>query len=243
MADDKVYPSFEAAVADIPDGATIMVGGFGGTAGIPQNLIVALRNQGARDLTIIHNTAGFGLSGIGYAAPKGVRYNDHAILIANKQVTKVIAAYPFPPYPTQTSPFKEQYQAGNIELEIVPQGTLAERIRAGGSGIGAFYTRTGVGTSVAHGKEKRVIDGEDYILEQALKADYALIRAHKADTIGNLVYRGTARTFNPVMATAATITIVEVDDIVEVGALDPEHIITPFVYVNRIVQIEEGAGN
>ncbi|MBL7208981.1 MAG: CoA transferase subunit A [Dehalococcoidia bacterium] len=237
MINEKVYPSFEAAVADIPDGATIMVGGFGGPAGIPQNLVVALRDQGAKDLTIIHNTGGFGLSGIGYAAPGDVTYSDHSVLIANRQVKKVYASYPFPPPPSASSPFKEQYLVGEVELEIVPQGTLAERIRAGGAGIGAFYTPTGVGTEVAEGKEQKVINGKIHILEYVLKADYALIRAHKADTMGNLVYRGTARTFNPVMATAATITIAEVDEIVEPGALDPEHIITPFVYVDRIVEI------
>ena len=237
MARDKVYPSFEAAVCDIPDGATIMVGGFGGPAGIPQNLIGALRDQGTKNLTIIHNTGGFGLSGIGYAAPKDVSYDDHSILIANKQVKKVIAAYPFPPSPSASSPFKEQYLAGDVELEIVPQGTLAERIRAGGAGIGAFYVRTGVGTKVAKGKEQRVINSRKYILEYGLTADYALIRAYKADTLGNLIYRGTARTFNPIMATAAKTTIVEVDEIVQPGDIDPEYVITPFAYVDRIVKI------
>jgi len=237
MARNKVYPTFESAVADISDGSTILIGGFGGPAGIPQNLIVALRDQGAKNLTIVHNTAGFGLSTIGYAAPKDVIYNDHAILIENRQVKKVYASYPFPPSPTARSPFKEQYLAGEIELEIVPQGTLAERIRAGGAGIGAFFTPTGVGTEVGEGKETRIIDGKKQILEYAIRGDYALVRAHKTDTMGNLIYRGTARTFNPVMATAATVTIVEVDEIVEPGELDPEHIITPFVYVDRIVKI------
>jgi len=247
MISGKVYPSFEEAVADIPHGATIMIGGFGGVGGMPQNLIMALRNQGAKNLTIIHNTGGFGFSeigySVGYAVPRDIEFNDHAALIANKQVKKVIASYPFPPAPTLNSPFKEQYLAGEIELEIVPQGTLAERIRAGGAGIPAFYTATGVGTLIESGKEKRIINGKEYILEYALNADYALVRAHKADTMGNLVYRGTARTFNPVVATAATTTIVEVDEIVEPGALDPEHIITPFVYVDRIVEIPKGGGN
>lgn len=242
MARNKVYSSFAAAVADVPDGATIMVGGFGGPAGIPLHLIEALRNQGARNLTIIHNTGGFGLSGLGYAAPKGATFNDHAILIANRQVKKVIASFPFPPSPSVSSPCKEQYQAGELEVEMVPQGTLAERIRAGGAGIGGFYTRTGVGTQVERGKEKRAINGEEYLLEYALKADYALIHAHKADTLGNLVYRGTTRSFNPIMATAAAVTIAEIDEIVDPGALDPEHVITPFVYVDRIVEIPKVEG-
>jgi len=242
MPGDKVYPSFEAAVADIPDGASVMIGGFGGPAGMPQNLIRALRDHGAKDLTIIHNTGGFGLSFIGYASPKDVTFDDHAILFANRQVRKFYASYPFPPAPSANSPCKEQFLAGEIELEIVPQGTLAERIRAGGAGIGAFYTRTGVGTEVAKGKDSKTINGEAYILEYALRADFALVRAHRADRLGNLVYIGTARTFNPVVATAADITIVEVDEIVEPGAIDPEHVITPFVYVDRIVEIPGGAG-
>ena len=246
MAKDKVYLSFQTAVADIPDGATIMIGGFGGIGGIPQYLILALRNQGAKDLTIIHNTGGFGLSEIGYstgyAVPRDIEFNDHAALIFNKQVKKVIASYPFPPSPSLKSPFKEQYLAKQMDMEIVPQGTLGERIRAGGAGIGAFYTPTRVGTPVAEGKEKKVINGKEYILEYGLTADYALIHAHIADRLGNLVYRGTARTFNPIMATAVKITIVEVDKIVETGNLDPEIIITPFVYVDRIIEIPKGGG-
>lgn len=242
LKSDKTYPGFGKAVEDIPDGATVMIGGFGGPAGMPQNLIRALRDRGTRDLTVIHNTGGFGLSGIGYAAPKDVAYDDHAILFENKQVKKLYASYPFPPAPSANSPCKEQFLAGDLDLEIVPQGTLAERIRAGGAGIGAFFTRTGVGTDVEKGKEKKVINGYPHILEHALKADFALVRAHKADTLGNLVYLGTARTFNPVVATAGTITIVEVDEIVEAGAIDPEHVITPFVYVDRIVEISKEAG-
>ncbi|MBE0479568.1 MAG: CoA transferase subunit A [Dehalococcoidia bacterium] len=234
---NKVYESFKTAVADIPDGSTVMVGGFGGPAGIPQNLIMALRDQGARNLTLIHNTGGFGLSGIGYAAPRDVVYSDHSILIENGQVSKVYCSFPFPPPPKANSPFKEQYLAGQIDLEIVPQGTLAERIRAGGAGIGAFYTRTGAGTEVEKGKETKIINGKRHVLEYALKADYALVRAYKADTLGNLIFRGTARTFNPIMATAAEITIAEVDVIVQPGEIDPECVVTPFAYVDRIVQI------
>jgi 3-oxoadipate CoA-transferase alpha subunit len=242
LASKKIFPSFEVAVADITDGATVMIGGFGGPAGMPQNLIRALRDQGAGNLTIIHNTGGFGLSGIGYAAPKDVTYDDHAVLFANRQGRKLCASYPFPPSPSASSPFKEQYLAGDVELEIVPQGTLAERIRAGGAGIGAFYTRTGVGTDVEKDKETRLINGKPHVLEYGMTADYALIWAHQADTLGNLVYRGTARTFNPIMATAAAVTIVEVDEIVAAGDLDPENVITPFVYVDRIVQIPKEAG-
>ena len=198
---------------------------------------MALRDQGAKDLTLIHNTGGFGLSGIGYAAPRDVTYNDHSVLIENGQVKKAYASFPFPPPPQANSPFKGLYLAGQIELELVPQGTLAERIRAGGAGIGAFYTRTGAGTEVENGKDVKVIEGQRHILEYALTADYALIRAHRADTLGNLVYRGTARTFNPIMATAAATTIVEVDEIVPPGEIDPEHVVTPFVYVDRIVKI------
>lgn len=239
MQRDKVYSSFKAAVADIPDGASIMVGGFGGAAGVPQNLIRALRDQGAKNLTIIHNNGGFGIGNVGYASAGD--FDDHSILVANRQVKKVLCSYPFPPALDRSTPFKEQYLAKEVEMEIMPQGTLAERIRAGGAGIPAFYTPTGVGTPVEQGKEKRVINGREYILEYALKADYALVRAYKADRLGNLVYRGTARTFNPVMATAARITIAEVDEIVKPGAIDPEHVITPFVYVDRIVKIPKGA--
>lgn len=241
LASEKIFPSFQSAVADITDGSTVMIGGFGGPAGMPQNLIRALRDQGAKDLTVIHNTGGFGLSGIGYAAPRDVTYDDHAILFANGQVKKLYASYPFPPAPSASSPCKEQFLSNELELEIVPQGTLAERIRAGGAGIGAFYTRTGAGTKVEEGKERKIINSEPHILEYALNADYSLVRAHKADTLGNLVFLGTARTFNPIVATAGTVTIVEVDEIVEAGTIDPEHVITPFVYVNRIVEIPREA--
>ena len=226
---NKVYDNFAAAVADIPDGSVIMLGNFAGPGGFPVNLCRALRNQGARELTIIANTAG----GIGLT----LDFDDHWILFENKQVKKVIASFPFSVSPTHPTPAERQIMAGEVELEIVPQGTLAERIRAGGYGIGAFYTPTGVGTVVEEGKEKRVIDSREMLLEYALKADYALIRAYKADTLGNLVYRGTARQFNPLMAAAARVTVAEVDEIVEAGELDPEAIITPGILVQRIVRI------
>ncbi len=239
MAINKICGSFKEAVADVFDGATILIGGFGGISGTPINLIRALREQGAKNLCLVHNNAGYGLSDMGYMVPQGAIYDDHAILVKNGQVKKVIASYPFPHRSSLTSPAKELYQVGKLEVEIVPQGTLAERIRAGGAGIGGFYVRTGVGTPIEEGKEKRVLNGEEYLLELPIRGDFAFIRAHIADTLGNLVYRGTARVFNPVMATAAKITIVEVDKIVEPGALDPEYIVTPAAYVDRIVLISE----
>ena len=237
MTINKVYPSFKDAVADVFDGATILIGGFGGIYGTPINLIRALREHGAKDLCLVHNNAGYGLSDMGYMVPWGTYFDDHAILVQNRQVKKVIASYPFPHISNRKSPARDQYLAGELEVEVVPQGTLAERIRAGGAGIGGFYVRTGVGTLIEKGKEKRIINGEEYILEQPIKGDFAFVRAYIADTLGNLVYRGTARVFNPVVATAAEITIAEVDEIVEPGTLDPECIVTPCVYVDRLIQI------
>lgn len=231
MAINKVFPSFAAAVADIRDGATVMIGGFAGPGGMPSNLILALRNHGAKNLTLISNTAGLP----GFAAHKGQTIINQSVLFENKQVKKFIATYPVPRSMSIVSAFQKEWQAGNVELEVVPQGTYAERLRAGGAGIAAFYTPTAVGTDLAKGKEVRTFDGRDYVLERALKADFALIHAHKADTMGNLVYRGTSRSFNVHMATAARVTIVEVDELVEAGALDPEHIVTPGLYVKRIV--------
>ncbi len=230
---NKMVPSFAQAVADIPDGAVIMVGGFGGPGGMPQRLIVALRDQGARDLTIISNTAGIPGLGIPTGATPGATHN---ILVENGQVKKVIASFPVSTSASRPNAFELAYREGKVELELVPQGTLAERIRAGGAGIPAFYTPTGVGTPIAQGKQTRIFDGREYLLEHSLKADFALIRALKADRLGNLVYRGTSRNFNAVMASAARITIAEVDDIVEPGELDPEVIATPGIYVKRIVK-------
>ena len=214
---DKVFPSIEAAVADIPDGATIMFGGFGG-AGFPNNLIQALARHGARSLGIISNNCGTG-------------EGEAAILFKNRQIRHVVAAFPGP----GAKYFQEQFDSGEIDLELVPQGILCERMRAHGAGIPAFYSPVGVGTEVARGKEERVIRGKRCILEQSLGADYAFIKAYCADTIGNLVYRKAARNFNPIMATAAKTTIVEVEEVVPLGSLDPETIVTPSVFVDRIV--------
>src|SRR4029077_18712593 len=215
---NKVFSSVDAAVADIPDGAAIMFGGFGG-AGFPDNLIQGLARQGARDLRVISNNCGTGDGELGF-------------LFKNPQISRVIAAFPGP----GAKYFHEQFDAGEIDLELVPQGILCERMRAYGAGIPAFYLPVGVGTDIATGKEERVIRGRRYILEDALGADFAFIKAYRADRMGNLVYRKTARNFNPIMATAAKTTVVEVDEIVETGALDPEMIVTPSIYVDRIVQ-------
>lgn len=236
MPKKKVYSNFAKAVADVSDGVTIMIGGFGGAGGMPEYLLLALRDQGAKDLTIIGNTVGLGGT---FGAKPAVTYLDPSILVENGQVKKAIASYPFSPSPSRPTAFEKQCLAGEAELELVPQGTLAERIRAGGAGIEGFYTPTGVGTVIEKGKEKRVIGGKECLLELPLRADYALIRAHKADRMGNLVFRGTSRSFNAIMAAAARVTIVEVDEIVEPGELDPEVIVTPGVYVDRIVKRPE----
>ena len=228
---DKVVASFAEAVSDVPDGAVIMMDGFGGPGGMPQRLIAALRDQGARALTIISNSAG--LPGFGSIADEPVV--NHSALIENGQVKRVVASFPVSPSPSRPNAFELAYRDGKIELELVPQGTLAERIRAGGAGIPAFYTPTGAGTPVAEGKESRTIDGRECVLEYALTADYAFVRAHRADRLGNLVYRGTSRNFNAVMASAAAVTIAEAENLVEPGELEPEAIATPAIYVDRIV--------
>lgn len=208
----------DAAVADIPDGATILIGGFG-TAGQPMELIDALRRHGARDLTVVNNNAGNGDHGL-------------AALLKTGNVRKIICSFP---RQKDSWVFDELYRAGTIELEVVPQGNLAERMRAAGAGIGAFYSPTGVGTPLAAGKEERTIDGRDYVLEHPIRGDVALIKAHRADRLGNLVYRKTARNFGPVMATAASTTIAQVADVVETGDLDPEAVVTPSIFVDRVV--------
>ena len=232
----KVVDSFATAVADIPDGAWLMIDGFAGPGGTPQNLIAALRDHGARDLTIISNTAGLA-SVIGFGTIAGDRPVDIGVLVDNEQIRKVIASFPVSPSPSRPTSFEKAYLEGKVDLEVVPQGTLAERIRAGGAGIPAFYTPTGAGTLMAEGKEVREFDGREHLLEYALKADFALLRGHRADTSGNTVYRGTSRNFNAVMATAAAVTILEVDEVVEVGDLDPEGIHTPGIFVDRVVEI------
>ncbi len=235
----KVYGDGPSAIADLPDGATVFIDGFGGPGGMAHYLLVSLRDRGSRNLTIVSNTAGIARV-VSFGTPPGHTAIDHSVLVENGQVAKAIASFPVSPSPTRPSEFELAYRRGECELELVPQGTLAERLRAGGAGIEAFYTPTGAGTLIAEGKESRVIDGREYILEHALRADFALIRAHKADTRGNLVYRGTSRNFNAVMAPAARTTVVEVDEIVQPGELDPEEVVTPGVFVQRIVRRPDG---
>jgi len=234
LAVNKLFPNADKAVTDVFDGATIMIGGFGSYGGLPINLIGALAKRGAKDLTVIANMGGVGLELSSRIKPGG--YQDHGILFENGQVKKFIGSVPALGGMPPTSPLEKLYNEGKVEMETVPQGTLAERIRCGAGGLGGFYTRAGVGTVVAKDKETKIINGKEYIFELPLYADFALIKAHKADTLGNLVYRKTARCFNPVMAMAAKTTIVEVDEVVPVGQLDPEVIITPHVYVHRIVE-------
>jgi 3-oxoacid CoA-transferase subunit A len=214
---NKVLASAEAAVAQIPDGATILVGGFG-MCGNPENLIHALHQRGTRDLTVISNNAGTDGFGLG-------------VLLKARQIRKMIATYV-----GENKEFERQLLAGELQVELVPQGTFAERIRAGGAGIGGFFTPTAYGTLAAEGKETRVIDGRPFVLEAPLRADFAFVRAWKGDWVGNLVYRRTARNFNPVMATAARVTIAEVEHLVEPGAIDPDHVVTPGIYVKHVVK-------
>lgn len=235
MAAAKVFPNCDNAVADIFDGATIMIGGFGSWGGLPINLIVSLVKQGAKGLTVISNQGGVGLELSEKIKPGG--YTDIGALFEKDQVKKFIGSVPVLGGMPPISPIEVAHREGKVEIEMVPQGTLAERIRAGAGGLGGFYTPTGVGTPVEKGKEKKIINGREYLLEMPLTADFALIKAHKADTLGNLVYRGTARCFNPVMAGAAKTTIVEVDEIVQAGELDPEIIVTPHPFTNRIVEV------
>jgi 3-oxoacid CoA-transferase subunit A len=214
---NKTIANAAEAIRDIEDGATLMVGGFG-LCGIPENLIGALKDKGVKNLTVISNNAGVNDFGLG-------------LLLQRKQIRKMISTYV-----GENEIFEQQCLSGEIEVELVPQGTFAERIRAGGAGIAGFFTPTGVGTLVEKGKEKRVFDGREYILEEALKADFALVKAWKGDAMGNLIYRKTARNFNPMMATAARITIAEVEEIVPVGSMDGDHVHTPGIFVKRIFQ-------
>ncbi|WBM68879.1 3-oxoacid CoA-transferase subunit A [Buttiauxella sp. WJP83] len=218
---NKSVASLEEAVAGIFDGATIMIGGFG-TAGQPTHLIDALIAQGAKDLTIINNNAGNGEVGL-------------AALLKAGRVRKMVCSFP---RQVDSQIFDDLYRRGEVELELVPQGNLAARIQAAGSGLGAVFTPTGYGTPLAEGKETREIDGRHYVLEYPLKADFALIKAHEGDRWGNLVYRKAARNFGPIMATAASVTIAEVSRVVPLGELDPEHIITPGIFVQRLVAVE-----
>jgi len=220
----KIHDSIDEALSDIPDGATVMIGGFG-QAGQPIELIDGLIRCGATDLTIVNNNAGNGEVGL-------------ALLIKSGFVSKIICSFP---RQADSHIFDERYRAGKIELEVVPQGNLAERIRAAGAGIGGFFSPTGYGTLLTEGKETRTIDGRNYVLESPIHTDFSLIKAYKADPMGNLVYRKTARNFGPIMATAAKTTIVQVTNVVELGQLDPENIVTPGIYVDRIVQLAQGA--
>jgi len=220
MAINKIMNDFETAVSGIKDGSTILVSGFGG-AGMPTELLNALRDQGATDLTIVSNNAGVGREGIGG-------------LLSEGKVKKVICSYP---RSGGSVIFEEMWAAGKVELEVVPQGTLSERIRAAGAGIGAFYTPTGVGTQLAEGKEVRKINGRDQVLEYPLKGDVAFVLAKAADRWGNLIYNKSARNFGPVMAPAADLTVVQVHEIVELGALDPEAIVTPSIFVDRVIKM------
>ena len=215
-----VVADADEAVSGIADGSTVLIGGFG-PAGQPVELIDALIRSGVKDLTVVNNNAGNGRVGL-------------AALLANGQVSKIICSFP---RQADSYVFDELYRAGKVELELVPQGNLAERMRAAGAGIGAFFCPTGVGTPLADGKERRTINGRDFVLEYPIKGDVALIKAFRADTLGNLVYRKTARNFGPVMATAAKITVVQVSKIVQPGGIDPEVVVTPGIFVDRIVQI------
>jgi 3-oxoacid CoA-transferase subunit A len=213
---DKVVSSADAAVADIPEGATLVVGGFG-LCGIPENLIAAMVRRGVGGLTVVSNNCGVDDWGLG-------------LLLASRQIRKMVSSYV-----GENGEFERQFLSGELEVELVPQGTLAERMRAGGAGIPAFYTPAGVGTLVAEGKETRELDGREYLLERGIVADYSLVAAWKGDRLGNLVYRKAARNFNPMAATAGRVSIAEVEELVEVGELDPENVHTPGVFVDRVV--------
>ncbi len=221
---DKIVGSLSEAVADVQDGATIMIGGFG-TAGLPNELIEALIDQGAKDLVIVNNNAGNGDTGL-------------AALLAAGRVRKIICSFP---RQADSHHFDRLYRAGQLELELVPQGNLAERIRAAGAGIGAFFTPTGYGTELAKGKETREINGKHHVLEYPIHADVALIKAERGDRLGNLTYRMTARNFGPIMATAAKCTIATVHEVLPAGAIDPEAVVTPGLFVQRLVRIARTA--
>ncbi|SEJ33982.1 3-oxoacid CoA-transferase subunit A [Bhargavaea ginsengi] len=216
----QIYDQAAEAVADIKDGATLMVGGFG-LVGIPEQLILALADSGVKDLTVISNNCGIDDWGLG-------------LLLNNRQIKKMIGSYV-----GENKEFERQVLSGELEVELTPQGTLAEKIRAGGAGIPAFFTPAGVGTPIAEGKETRTFNGKEYVLEEALTADFSLVRAAKADKLGNLVYNKTAQNFNPMMAAAGTVTIAEAEEIVDAGELDPATVHTPSIYVQRLIQAEQ----
>ncbi|MGJ9383594.1 succinyl-CoA--3-ketoacid-CoA transferase [Salipaludibacillus neizhouensis] len=213
----EIYHSFSDAVESINNGATLLVGGFG-LCGIPENLIKALREKGVKNLTVVSNNCGIDDWGLG-------------LLLENKQIDKILASYV-----GENKEFERQVIAGELEVELVPQGTLAERLRAGGAGIPAFYTPAGVGTKIAEGKETRIFEGKEYLLEKAINGDFSLVRAYQGDSFGNLVYRKTAQNFNPIIAAAGRVTIAEVEHLVNPGQLNPAFIHTPSIYVNKIIQ-------
>jgi len=239
---NKVVQSFDEAVADISDGAVLLIGGFGGPGECPSYLISAVARRGVRDLTIVGNSGGWGMELIELIRSRMMSilrfpadFVDPGILVEQGQVKKGILAFPAAPSPLVLTPFEKKVASSDVELELAAQGTLAERIRAGKAGIAAFYTPTGPGTVVEPGKEVRVFNGRPHLLEHAIRGDFSLIRAHKADRFGNLVYRGTSRTFNATMAGASAVTIAEVDEVVEIGELNAECIVTPGLYVDRVV--------
>ena len=249
MAINKLYDSFDKAVEDVFDGAVILIGGFAGVVACPSYLIRAVWRKGVKNLTIVGNGVGGGRRPTpppgAPARPQSpmmkrlLNEDDSGILVQNGQIVKAICAFPGHSQPGNLSPFHQGLKDGKIKLEMVPQGTLAERIRAAKAGIPAFYTRTGAGTVIGEGKEIRIFNGKEYVMEHAIKADFAFVRAHHADRWGNLVYQGTSRNFNGAMAGAAKVTIAEVDEMVDIGSINPDAVHTPSIYVNRVCSRKE----
>ena len=236
MAIKEIYNSYDDALEGLNNNMSIMIGGFGVQGGQPTNLMIALRDKNIKNLTLIGNVAGISMiTGYGWKDSDKDKIIDQSIFFKNKQVKKIICSFPIPAQRDPESEIEKSWKNKESEVEIIPQGTLAEKIRAGGSGIAAFYTKTGVGTIIEKNKETKIINGEKYLLEYALNADVAIIKAHISDEKGNLIYKGTSRAFNPIMATAASLTIAEVDKIVSSNDIDPERIGTPGIYVDRIV--------
>ena len=236
MAIKEIYNSYDDALEGLNNNMSIMIGGFGVQGGQPTNLMIALREKNIKNLTLIGNVAGISMiTGYGWKDSDKDKIIDQSIFFKNKQVKKIICSFPIPAQRVPVSEIEKSWKNKESEVEIIPQGTLAEKIRAGGAGIPAFYTKTGIGTIVENEKESKIIGKEKYLLEYALNADVALVKAHIADEFGNLIYKGTSRAFNPIMATAAKLTIVEVDKVISSKRMDPERIGTPGIYVNRIV--------
>ena len=236
MAIKEIYNSYDDALEGLNNNMSIMIGGFGVQGGQPTNLMIALRDKNIKNLTLIGNVAGISMiTGYGWKDSDKDKIIDQSIFFKNKQVKKIICSFPIPAQRVPVSEIEKSWKNKESEVEIIPQGTLAEKIRAGGAGIPAFYTKTGIGTIVENEKESKIIGKEKYLLEYALNADVALVKPHIADEFGNLIYKGTSRAFNPIMATAAKLTIVEVDKVISSKRMDPERIGTPGIYVNRIV--------